>query len=119
MNGKRRGGNIKEWTGIDFSSSLWAAGNRTRWNGVVVVICGVPTNLQGYTRLDYEIRFSYSSIITLQFSLVFKSDLISHVVHEKQSWANCELNPPLFLIAVALTFMPMHLTSLQKHLRRF
>ena len=33
---KRWEDNIKEWTGIDFASSTWAAENRTRWKGIVV-----------------------------------------------------------------------------------
>ena len=43
MKGQRRRGrqkkrsedNIKEWTGIDFSSSTREAENRTRWKGIV------------------------------------------------------------------------------------
>ena len=33
---KKWEGNIKEWTGMDFASSTRAAGNRTRWKGIVV-----------------------------------------------------------------------------------
>ena len=56
MNGKGRGGrqekrwedNIKKWTGIDFASSARAVEDRSRWKGVVVVICVAPTTRQGY-----------------------------------------------------------------------
>ena len=40
---KRREDNIKEWTGMDFASSTRAAGDRTMWKGIVVVICGAQT----------------------------------------------------------------------------
>ena len=32
---KRWEDNIKEWSGIDFASSAWAAENRIRWKGIV------------------------------------------------------------------------------------
>ena len=33
---------IKEWTGMDFASSTWAAENRTRWKGIVANSSVVP-----------------------------------------------------------------------------
>ena len=50
VKGKRRRGrqkkgwedNIKEWTGLDFTSSTRAAENRTRWKGIVVNLSVVP-----------------------------------------------------------------------------
>ena len=39
---KRWGDNIKEWTGMDFSSSTRAAETRTRWKGIVANLCVVP-----------------------------------------------------------------------------
>ena len=47
MKGKRRGrqkkkweDNIKEWTGMDFASSIRAAENRTIWKEIVVYSSG-------------------------------------------------------------------------------
>ena len=34
--------NIKEWTGMDFTSSTRAAENRTRWKGIVANSAVVP-----------------------------------------------------------------------------
>ena len=34
---KRWEDNIKEWTGMDFASSIRAAENRTRWKGIVAI----------------------------------------------------------------------------------
>ena len=53
MTGKRKRGrqkkrwedNIKEWTGMDFASSTWAAENRSRWKGIVANSSVVPRNL--------------------------------------------------------------------------
>ena len=48
MKGKRKGrqerweDNIKEWTGMDFASSVGAAENRTRWKGIVANSSVVP-----------------------------------------------------------------------------
>ena len=50
VNGKRERGrqkkrwedNIKEWTGMDFAGSTWAAENRTRWKGIVANLSVVP-----------------------------------------------------------------------------
>ena len=39
---KRWEDNIKEWTGMDFASSIWAAENRTRWKGIVANSFVVP-----------------------------------------------------------------------------
>ena len=39
---KRSEDNIKEWTEMDFASSIWAAENRTRWKGIVANSSGVP-----------------------------------------------------------------------------
>ena len=63
MKGKRRRGrqkkrwedNIKEWTGMDFASSIRAAEDRTRWKVVVVkssVVLQQPCKVMGKTRLD-------------------------------------------------------------------
>ena len=35
-------GNVKEWTGMDFASSLRAAENRSRWKGIVANSSVVP-----------------------------------------------------------------------------
>ena len=57
MKGKRKRGRqkkgweniIKEWTGMDFTSSTRAAEKRTRWKGIVAnIICGAPTTSLGY-----------------------------------------------------------------------
>ena len=50
MKGKRKRGrqkkrwedNIKEWTGMDFASSIGAAECRTRWKGIVANLSVVP-----------------------------------------------------------------------------
>ena len=42
---KRWEDNIKEWTGMDFASSTWAAENRTRWKGIVANPSVVPRRL--------------------------------------------------------------------------
>ena len=34
--------NIKMWTGMNFASSTRAAGNRTRWKGIVANLSVVP-----------------------------------------------------------------------------
>ena len=39
---KRWGDNIKEWTGMDFASSIRAAENRTRWKWIVADSSVVP-----------------------------------------------------------------------------
>ena len=39
---KRWEDNIKEWTGMDFSSSTRAVENRTRWKGIVANSSVVP-----------------------------------------------------------------------------
>ena len=39
---------IMEWTEMDFAGSNGAAENRTRWKGIVIVICGAPPASQGY-----------------------------------------------------------------------
>ena len=39
---KRWEDNIKEWTGIDFASSTWAAENRSRWKEIVANSSVVP-----------------------------------------------------------------------------
>ena len=39
---KRCEDNIKEWTGMDFASSTWAAESRTKWNGIVAKSSVVP-----------------------------------------------------------------------------
>ena len=33
---------------MDFASSAREAENKTRWRGIVAVLCGDPTTLQGY-----------------------------------------------------------------------
>ena len=41
---------IKEWTGMDFASSVRAADNRTRWKGIVAnssVVPRRPSNVMG------------------------------------------------------------------------
>ena len=64
MIGKRRRGiqknrceaNIKEWTGMDFSSSTRAAEKRTRWNRInrkLSVVPQRPCKVMG--RLGYKI----------------------------------------------------------------
>ena len=43
-------GNIKEWTGLDFASSTWAAENRIRWKGIVAnsfVVSRRPSKVMG------------------------------------------------------------------------
>ena len=45
--------NIKEWTGMDFASSIRAAEDRTRWSGVGVKSTVVPLRhrkVMGWTR---------------------------------------------------------------------
>ena len=42
--------NIKEWTGMEFTSSTRAAENRTRWKGIVAnssVVPGQPSKVIG------------------------------------------------------------------------
>ena len=39
---KRWEDNIKDWTGMDFASSTRAAGNRTRWKGIVAISSVLP-----------------------------------------------------------------------------
>ena len=45
---KRWEDNIKEWTWMDFASSIRAAEYRTRLKKKIVVICGASKTLQGY-----------------------------------------------------------------------
>ena len=45
---KRWEDNIKEWTGMDFASSIRAAEKRTRLRDCCEFICGAPTTFQGY-----------------------------------------------------------------------
>ena len=52
--------NIKEWTGMDFTSSTRAAEDRTRWKGVVANSSEVPQRpgkVMGETRLDIEQKY--------------------------------------------------------------
>ena len=52
---KRWEGSIKEWTGIYFASSTWAAENRPRWKRIVANLSVVPrrpSKIMGYNRID-------------------------------------------------------------------
>ena len=40
--------NFKEWTGMDFASSIRAAEDMTKWKRIAVVICSAPTTTQRY-----------------------------------------------------------------------
>ena len=49
--------NIKEWTGIDFASSIRAAENRRRWKGIVDKSSMVPKQLSKvmeYIRIEWS-----------------------------------------------------------------
>ena len=51
---KRREDNIKEWSGMDFASSIRAVENRTRWKGIVAdssVVPRRPSKVMGYNRI--------------------------------------------------------------------
>ena len=52
---KRWEDNIKEWTGMDFASSTWAAENRTICKGIVEnssVVPRRPSKIMGYNRKE-------------------------------------------------------------------
>ena len=45
---KRWEDNIKEWTGLDFASSIRAAENRTKWKGIIANLSVVLDDLPRY-----------------------------------------------------------------------
>ena len=56
---KRWENNNKEWIGIGFASSTWAAEDRTRWKGFFVKSSGVSRRhckFMGKTRLDQSLK---------------------------------------------------------------
>ena len=82
LKGKRRRGrqkkrmedNIKEWTGMDFASSIRAAENRTRWKGIVANYLWCPNEVLLYllvtellSQFVYYMQLWYSCIAKLTF----------------------------------------------------
>ena len=76
---KRREDNIKdikEWTGMDFSTSTRAAKNRARWKVILQFLCGAPTTFNGYS---YGIKQNRNSI----------SDRVGRVENEMFYLSSC------------------------------
>ena len=82
---KSREDNTKKWTGMDFASSTRAAGNRTRWKGIVAKSSAVhrrPSKIMGYNRIEcsltcfiqYDYRCNTSKFIFLfnHFMVLYK-----------------------------------------------
>ena len=54
---KRWADNIEEWIRMDIACSTRTAKNRTRWKGVVTVICDAPTTV--YDRMGSTVEYCW------------------------------------------------------------